>query len=134
MKFKNFLMYTWQLPQNAVGLIVKKIFKAKPYTTYKDAHVYSWTNRGGISLGKYIFVPFKDEDPTVFRVQQYIKHEYGHTVQSKYLGWFYLLVIGLPSLVWAGCFDWYRKKTGTSYYAFYTEQSADFLGGVYREK
>ena len=132
MRFKQFLKNTWQLPQNTVGLIVKKICKATPYTTYKDANVYSWKISGGISLGKHIFVPFANEDPEMYAVQQYIKHEYGHTVQSKYLGWFYLLVIGLPSLVWAGCFKWYREKTGTSYYDFYTESSADFLGGVYR--
>lgn len=28
-----------------------------------------------------------------------IKHEYGHTIQSKYLGWLYLIIIGLPSIV-----------------------------------
>lgn len=132
MKFKNFVRATWEFPQNGIGFIVKKICKATLYTTYKDANVYSWKHRGGMSLGKYIFVPFTEEDSTAFAVQQYIKHEYGHTVQSKYLGWFYLLVIGLPSLVWAGCFKRYREKTETSYYDFYTEQSADFLGGVYR--
>lgn len=133
MKIKNFLMYIWQLPQNVVGLIVKKICKATPYATYHGANIYSWKRRDGISLGNYIFVPFKDEDLLEFRVQQYIKHEYGHTIQSKYLGWFYLIVIGLPSLVWAGCFKKYREKTGVSYYDFYTESSADSLGGVYKE-
>lgn len=131
-KFKNFMMYTWELPQNVLGVIAKNIFKATPYTTYMDATVYSWKNKGGMSLGKYIFVPIKEEDPTADWVQEYIKHEYGHTVQSKYLGWFFLFIIGLPSLVWAGCFEWYRKKTGMSYYDFYTESSADFLGGVKR--
>lgn len=131
-KFKKFMMATWELPQNTIGFIVKKICKATPYTTYMDANVYSWKNNGGMSLGKYIFVPFKNEDPEVDWVQEYIKHEYGHSVQSKYLGWLFLLVIGLPSLVWAGCFEWYRKKTGMSYYDFYTESSADFLGGVKR--
>lgn len=132
MQFKKFIEFVWKFPQNMTGLIVKKIFKAKPYTTYKDANVYTWKLKGGVSLGKYIFVPFEKEDPTSYAVQQYIKHEYGHTVQSKYLGWFYLLVIGLPSIVWAGCFKWYRKKTGKSYYWFYTEKWADKLGGVER--
>ena len=130
MTFKNFIKTTWQLPQNLAGLIAKKIFKVEPYTTYKDADVYSWKLGGGVSLGNHIFVPFKNEDPESYNVQQYIKHEYGHTVQSKYLGWFYLLVIGIPSIVWAGCFKGYRKKTGKSYSSFYTESWADKLGGV----
>ena len=28
-------------------------------------------------------------------------HEYGHTVQSMILGPFYLLAVGLPSIIWA---------------------------------
>ena len=132
MKFKDFIKKIWEFPQNAIGFIVGKIYKATPYTTYKNTNVYSWKNRNGISLGNHIFVPFKNEDPTSFKVQQYIKHEYGHTIQSKYLGWFYLLIIVIPSIIWAGCFEWYRKKTGTSYYDFYTESSADRHGGVER--
>ena len=134
MKFKKFIQTTWQLPQTIAGIIVKKVLKAKPYTTHHEANVYTWTLGRGISLGNYIFVPFEKEDPESYVVQQYIKHEYGHTVQSKYLGWFYLLVIGLPSIVWAGCFEWYRKKTGKNYYDFYTEKSADKLGGVNRNE
>ena len=128
--FIKIIRTIWELPQNIVGFIVKKLFKATPYTTYKDATVYSWDVDGGMSLGKYIFVPYKTVSPERYSVQQYIKHEYGHTVQSKYLGWFYLLVIGIPSLIWAQCFEGYRYKTNTSYYAFYTESSADKLGGV----
>lgn len=75
--------------------------------------------RGGVSLGKYIIVnqwmPTKE-----------IMHEYGHCIQSRYLGWLYLIVIGLPSLLWA---MFYRGK---NYYSFYTERWADKLGGVNR--
>lgn len=132
MKFKNFIESIWTFPQNALGFIITKIYKATPYTTYKDANVYSWNINGGMSLGEYIFVSYTDEDPSAHRVQQLIKHEYGHTIQSKYLGWVYLLVIGLPSLIWANCFKKYRAKTGKSYYSFYTESWADKLGGVER--
>ena len=132
MKFKDFIKGAWQLPQNTVGLIIKKFCKTTHYTTYNGVDIYSWNFDSGISLGKYIFVPFTDENPTDDYVQQYIKHEYGHTIQSEYLGWFYLFVIGLPSVIWNGCFEGYRKKTGVSYYSFYTEKSADKLGGVER--
>lgn len=120
----------WELPQNTLGWIVKKVSKASLYCTYKDAIAYKWKINGGMSLGKYIFLPFDNESPHLPMVQHYIKHEYGHTIQSKYLGWFYLLVIGLPSLIWAQCFDKYRAKTGVDYYDFYTEKWANKLGGV----
>lgn len=128
MKIKNCIKAVWEFPQNAVGFIVKRITKATEYTTYKDATVYHWNINGGLSLGKYIFITRKFGEQT----EEVIKHEYGHTIQSKYLGWLYLLVIALPSLIWAGCFDWYRIKTGKSYYDFYTESWANKLGGVER--
>ena len=115
----------WEFPQNLLGYIVLKVTMNAHRFSYRGAEVYVWRRRDGISLGKYIFVPIcADED--------FIKHEYGHTVQSRYLGWFYLLIIGLPSLLWAGCFKGYRKKHNISYYAFYTESWADKLGGVER--
>jgi hypothetical protein len=131
-KFIEFLHSTWELPQNAIGAAVKIICRATNYARYNDATVYSWDINAGLSLGKFIFVPFSVEDPTAPHVQQYIKHEYGHTIQSKYLGWFFLIIIGLPSIIWAGCFKEYRKRNGISYYSFYTERWADILGGVER--
>ena len=142
MNIKNFIRATWELPQNMLGAIVKKITKATPITTYEDATVYYWGIAGGMSLGKYIFVPFDCDglmwydDNKYYRsdyAKNFIKHEYGHTIQSKYLGWLYLLVIGLPSLIWSQCFEKYREKTGTSYYDFYTEKWANKLGGVENE-
>jgi hypothetical protein len=130
MKIKSILKLIWEWPQNLVGWIVKKASRATYYTTYKDATIYSWNIDGGISLGSYIFVPYKESDPDSYRVQQYIKHEYGHTRQSKYLGWFYLLVIGLPSLIWSQCYMDYWSSEGRSYYDFYTESWANKLGGV----
>lgn len=117
----------WEFPQNLIGYIVLNVTKAVPGCIYNGAEVYQWYRKDGISLGKYIFVPLTaDED--------YIKHEYGHSVQSRYLGWFYLLIIGLPSIIWAGCGKAYRKKHNVSYYSFYTEAWADKLGGVKRSK
>ena len=128
----NFIKAIWELPQNILGAIVKKACKARYCLTYKDATIYTWNICGGMSLGKYIFVPFEREQLRVGDAFQehYIKHEYGHTLQSKYLGWLYLLVIGLPSLIWAQCFEWYWSREGKSYYDFYPEKWANKLGGV----
>ena len=115
---KCLISYLWQLPQHLLGLLLILYFKAEK-RSYKDiAYYYSKGVMGGISLGKYIILSHDDVDS--------IKHEYGHSVQSRRLGWLYLTVIGLPSLLWA---IFYR---GNNYYSFYTEKWADKLGGVKR--
>ena len=135
----NFIKAIWELPQNILGAIVKKVCKAEYCLTYKDAKVYTWNISGGMSLGKYIFAPFTYDGESYYindiryfnyHAEELIKHEYGHTIQSKYLGWLYLLVIGLPSLIWAQCFQWYWLREGKSYYDFYPEKWANKLGGV----
>ena len=122
----NFLKYLWQLPQNLIGLIMSLILKSKGCKTevYKNNIIITrWNNQSGLSLGKYIFV-----SPTASKYV--IKHEYGHSEQSLRLGWFYLLVIGLPSLIWCNCFENYRLKHKKSYYSFYTEKWANKLAGL----
>ena len=120
---KQILLWLWCFPQNLVGFIVKHITKAE-----KKGNHYNFTIEcGSVSLGEYIFLcPAHWHDRTV------LKHEYGHRVQSRILGWLYLPVIALPSIIWAGCFGWYRKKYNVSYYSFYTEAWADKLVGIER--
>lgn len=129
----NIIKTIWELPQTALGYIILKVTKADTFRiNWCGCDVYSWKINGGLSLGKYIFIPFKPGTTINYGVMQYIKHEHGHSIQSQYLGWLYLLVIGLPSLVWCNCFGKYRAKHGISYYSFYTEKWADKLGGVDR--
>jgi hypothetical protein len=63
-----------------------------------------------------------------------LNHEYGHCRQSRVLGPFYLLIIGIPSFIHALartlCWKLFHKKW--NYYKFYTEAWADKLGGVQR--
>lgn len=121
------VQWTWCLPQNIAGAIMWLIFKWRGCETefFKWRVVTRWKRFDGVSLGQFIFVNENESERTV-------KHEYGHTRQSLMLGWFYLLAIGLPSLIWAGCFGKYRVKHNVSYYKFYTERWADKLGGVER--
>ncbi len=125
----------WEAPQNALGWLVLKLTGAKHLGSYKKgrtAEAYSWHYKGGLSLGKYIFLPFTELDRGNAYQRAYIAHEFGHSLQSEMLGWLYLPLIGLPSLIWAGCFRGYRRRRGVSYYTFYTERWADELGGVVR--
>ena len=128
------LLYLWQLPQNRLGLLLLGIYgRVLPI----DFRGEGWRSRlpssmiyfiegfhGGISLGRYVLI-------SGYYAPAYDvwAHERGHSIQSMILGPLYLLVIGLPSLIWAAIF---RHGNGRNYYAFYTEAWADKLGGVHR--
>lgn len=131
MKLFNILLFLWQLPQNIIGIIMS-IWSCGTKYFYKagasNINVYKSTRMsGGISLGKFVIVQARCSQTT-------IKHELGHCKQSQYFGWLYLIVIGLPSIIWAALHT-YNKKIATkySYYDFYTEKWADKLGGVVRK-
>lgn len=119
------LHFIWGLPQNLIGAIMYLFLSRKnKHKKYNQAYVCEMPNKlGSVSLGMFLFVTNIDNEQT-------IKHEYGHTRQSMILGPLYLLVIGLPSIIWAGFFSNYRKKHGVSYYSFYTEKWANKLGGL----
>ena len=121
------LRLIWCLPQNLLGLLVYLITKIQgcPTERYNEVFVTRWKISGGISLGQFVFVSPNAGETT-------IKHEHGHYIQGLYLGWLYLIIIGLPSICWAAFGDNYRKKHNMSYYDFFTERSADKLGGVER--
>lgn len=122
----------WEAPQKALAHVVRWVMKAEECGEYEGARLYFWSHGGGMSLSTHIFLPFDELTGSKYQMN-YIRHEYGHTVQSRKLGPLYLLIIGLPSLIWAGCFEGWRKKHKVSYYSFYTEAWADRLGGVKRE-
>lgn len=125
-KIKSILLYLWQLPQNLLGLLLRLIYKGND-SEYNDVIVRRSTKMGGgISLGRYIIINQWSSEKTV-------KHEYGHTLQSKRLGWFYLLFVGLPSILWASMYGTLIKRTTNGYYKFFTERWADKLGGVKRK-
>lgn len=137
-RFIKILRYLWQLPQNLLGFILFQIYSVDCLcmeVPYRDVHIlYTEKMRGGISLGQYIVLPwrYKDAYKTGSYIEKTIKHKYGHTRQSLYLGWLYLIVIGLPSLLWAWAHSAFRRLRTVDYYSFWTERWADRLGGVRR--
>ena len=121
------VLFIWQMPQEFVGFYMlvfyfgwHKITKTQPFNTSTIFRISGL--KGGLSLGRFIFVEKLD--------YKLICHEYGHSRQSKILGPLYLIVIGLPSLIWAWIYSYSWKK---SYYWFYTERWADKLGKVDRK-
>ena len=124
------LSYLWQLPQELAGLVfglfMKEKLRVRGIPGIPDSiHVlYSPSMSGGISLGHYIYVKRSDD-------VRIIRHEFGHCRQSRMLGPLYLLVIGLPSLLWA---IWWHPGRRMSYYHFWPERWADRLAGIVRKK
>ena len=136
-KFKFILLYIWQLIQNIVGLLVINYYKPQRVHTLDNGVkiYYSHKMTGGISLGNYCLVNTghyrKDINESLKR--DTVRHNaIGHTKQSRLLGPLYLIVIGIPSLIWNGIYgsDSVIKPTKNGYYRFYTENWADSLAGV----
>ena len=128
---KEVFLWIWQIPQNLVGLVFMLfLFPVERIREDTIAKVYkSHSMSGGISLGNYAFVSRSSskDDKT-------IRHEgIGHPKQSLYLGPLYLVVIGLPSLIWAALYGSVVKSTKNGYYKFYTERWADKLAGITRD-
>lgn len=122
------LLYIWQLPQNLLGLLVVLFTRPAAVIPSDDGYVVvhsSYRMRGGISLGRYVIINARQCTTDT------IRHELGHCRQSRMLGWLYLIVIGLPSVLWAWLGE--RIAPGKSYYWFYAERWADHLGGVERK-
>lgn len=116
----------WQLPQYLLGRAYK-FFKYGDLTEigkYKDAIYYVVDGqRGSVTFcSDYIFL-----SKLASKSSYIVRHEYGHTIQSKYLGWLYLIVIGLPSIIWAFIHSNFMRNK--NYHSFYTEKWADKLGG-----
>ena len=138
-KLKGILSFLWQLPQNLVGLCLIAWFK--PQRVHRMANgvdiYYSHKMKGGISLGKYVLVNTSHYRTNVedSLSRPTVRHEaLGHARQSLFLGWLYLVIIGLPSFVWASIWT-IRTRNGKAvmdYHKFYTERNADKLAKIER--
>ena len=114
---KKIILYIWQLPQNFVGRIITLFL---PYAfAFEECKFYKW-NGNGVSLGNYIIIPKNNR--TIFIV----RHEYGHHVQSAYLGPLYLITIGILSVVG----NILHRIIKFNYYKQPWEAWANRLGGV----
>lgn len=129
---RRILLWVWQLPQHLIALFMFLIFRIKP----KMQGLVKSKTSFSFSLGDYLFA---DKYNYVYIQRGYesgwtvLRHEYGHTIQSHYLGWLWLFVIGIPSALHWVWYQYYGRKHGYNYYNFYTEKWADKLGGVTRD-
>ena len=125
-KIKNFVLdWIWQLPQNLCGLIYKLCIweDIKEAIPCQNAQIMLKKSNGGVTLGKYVFVYHRYNE-----LGKVVRHELGHVEQSKILGPLYLIVIGLPSIIWAAMHKTIAPKK--DYYWFFTEAWANKLAGI----
>lgn len=118
-------MYLHQLPQNLLGFALYLYYQGYEemrQVGYNDVVVVkSPKMRGGISLGQYVIVSRDANLETIY-------HNLGHCKQSQILGWLFLIVIELPSIIWDALYDIPKIRERWSYYDFYTERWANELG------
>lgn len=127
---RNLILFIWQLPQHIVAIIYfgYLVIMCKDLgidSRYKQATVIPCIMRGAVTLGNYVFVGLNSE------YKETIKHELGHTIQSKILGPLYLIVIGIPSITYCGLRRLFPSLRKNNYYDFYTEKWANNLSEKY---
>lgn len=135
---KKVLLWIWQFPQNIIGFCMTRKPEFISYCSADNSFPVYFTNNvfgAGVCLGDYILLDYSNYVGKSNRTD--IKHEYGHHKQSTYLGWFYFIVIGIPSLC-GNLIDrffhkkWNDEKRCKWYYNLKWEKWADELGGVHR--
>lgn len=126
-----FLQCTWGIIQTSVGGFLFLRYRKCSHKFFYGAVHTQWKRNDGVSLGLFIFSPeFTESGSQGERWDRLFIHEYGHTFQSLLLGPMYLLVIGIPSAIWANCSKYIRLREtyGVPYSFCFAEGWADQLG------
>lgn len=122
---------TYGILQTFLGFCLFLIYLKEKHNSYHGAVVTEWKHGGSVSLGMFLFVSVKYREKSAEEAyNRLVAHEYGHSIQSLILGPLYLIIIGIPSFLWAAvpAFRKMRRKRNISYYSFYTESWANVLG------
>lgn len=105
----DLLQLTWGLPQTILGFIYF-LLNIKREHYYHGSVVTIWKSKSSLSLGMFVFV---SDDPFCYYESlretysegefsnMFLVHEYGHTIQSLFFGPLYLLLVGVPSIMWS---------------------------------
>lgn len=95
------LRFTWEMPQTIAGNAISH-FRNNFWRTNVDYyHESTLVNRGGNSgwgftIGNYINGKDLTADP---QIDDTFAHEYGHVIQSRFLGPLYMPIVGVPSTI-----------------------------------
>lgn len=120
----HLLLVLWMLPQSLLGLLFA-IFTRWRYIGYcGGAFYFKKSGTSSVSLGYFIFV----SDQFFTRLDT-ASHEYGHHINSRWSGWLYLFIIGMPSIIACAVMDSHKR-----YLMFYPEKWAEKFGKMYFPK
>lgn len=124
MSFISIILLIWELPQIVLARLVTRKDDKLAHTV-DGVQIYKTKRIEGLSLGDRIFVDTNCYDGTWL-----IKHEFGHVIQSRILGWLYIPIIVIPSYLW---YQFNRLSNQPEwlavykYHQFYTERWANWL-------
>lgn len=93
------LAFTWELPQTLVALVFMLFFRTQGIAGNSRiwrVHFSSFLTCA--SLGEFIFFAKRDVGGPSW--EETVRHETGHSVQSRIFGPLYLILIALPSSIW----------------------------------
>lgn len=109
---KFIVKFLWELPSNLLAVLLFFFLGVDGFEFDKQRGivVVTMSYQGGLTLGCFIFVSKE--------CRNLLPHEYGHIRQGWVTGPLYLLIIGIPSLIWCLIY----KSTGKPYDWFYTER------------
>jgi len=125
-------MFIWEIIQTLLGCVVlifltdKKnegLYKGRRVIRFKKGKFFS-----GTSLGYWILIPDNAKDKTR-------AHEWGHCMQSRDSGFFYLPIFGIPSLInnlnGRKIYKYMTyEEIQKDYYNRYPEKDADKRAGI----
>lgn len=124
------LDFIWEAPQIIAGAFVKLIFinnGSREVETYKQGtcQIQNWPMTSGVSLGWFQFTYWNAGKDVAC-------HEVGHSLQSLYLGWLYLPVVGLTSGIHALLYPYISLfNKDWDYYDFWCEKWANRISGAF---
>jgi len=131
--------WTWEGLQTFGGFLTAQTFNMTSQINHVDNSKYGvsvidceyFNDRGAMTIGSYMM------GPRGYRADYHdhlFVHEFGHTLQSKDWGLFYLSLIALPSITSGKWSDNHNDPYGTKYHDFRwfevdaNQRGADFFG------
>lgn len=132
-------LLVWELPQSALGLAVlglERLAGTARELAWDRERVFVRSTTNAVSLGWFVF--WSEGENRWFVLDEHTRaHEYGHSIQSRWLGPLYLPLVGVPSVMRVLYAVAHRELTGRrwrGYFDGYPESWADRLGGVRRRR
>lgn len=124
----SLLLTLWELPQLLLGRMIAKKTGAHAHTV-DGVRIYVTDKYDGMSMGDTLFV-----NPNSFYGTWMVKHEFGHIIQSRMLGWFFIPLVLIPSILCKKATEAIDKafpssEADVNFFGqqFYTEQWANWL-------